>query len=85
MFGQAIAPGPVRVGLCPPPISDGRSPSSLLPQEVQERLVEGYRILVAHKVCGLGDDHQATAGNALHGGNAAGGGLDSDSSQVTWS
>jgi hypothetical protein len=38
----------------------------LLPQEVQERLVEGRRILVTHEVRGLGNDHQATAGNALH-------------------
>src|SRR6266436_4663032 len=41
-------------------------PSSLLRQEVQERLVEGCRILVGHEVRGLGNDHQATTGNALH-------------------
>jgi hypothetical protein len=41
-------------------------PSSRLRQEVKERLVEGHRILVAHEVRGLGNDHQATAGNALH-------------------
>jgi hypothetical protein len=41
-------------------------PASRLRQEVQEHPVEGRRILAAHEVGGLGNDHQATAGNALH-------------------
>src|SRR5512145_2501609 len=38
----------------------------MLRQEVQERLVEGRRILVAHEVCGLGNDYQTTARNTPH-------------------
>src|SRR5689334_20213927 len=39
LFGQAVAPSPVRVGLGAPPVSHGRSPGSMLRQDLQERLV----------------------------------------------
>jgi len=65
LFGQAVVPGPVRVGPSSPPVSHGR-PCSMLRQELQEHLVEGRRILDGHGVGSLGNGHQAAAGNAPH-------------------
>src|SRR5262249_12190176 len=53
-----------RMGTLPPTaLATSFSP---LPQEVQQCLVEGPRILMGHEVRRLGNDHQATAGNTLH-------------------
>jgi hypothetical protein len=38
----------------------------MLREELQERLVKGHRILDRHGVGGLGNGHQAAAGNAPH-------------------
>src|SRR5262245_32835152 len=70
-YRAPLLPEDSAAGLCLPrsaanrydaPAASTPSPSRLR-QEMQERLVEGRRILVAHKVGGLGNDDQTTAGN----------------------